>query len=993
MQIEELFHRAAECGPEERILLLDEACSNDPELRQEVESLLCCDQSAGNYVQAAVRAEIDTVGFPLAGEIISHYRILSGVGGGGMGLVYRAEDIKLGRQVALKFLPEESANDPASLARFEREARAASALEHPNICPIYEFGEHKGQPFLVMQLLEGLTLRELLESGKLETSESHSSARSPGRQALALDQVLGLAIQIANGLDAAHQKGIIHRDIKPANLFVTSQGQAKILDFGLAKLVHGAREEADEPERERPDDGSTRQARENPPLAALNLLLSRTGVAIGTAGYMSPEQARGEKLDARTDLFSFGLVLYEMATRRRAFDGDTGPKLRAAILKETPTSARKLNPKIPPKLEQIIRKLLEKEREQRYQSATELRTDLELLERDILPKALNFRRSAAAVVVLILLLVAAAFWYTKRTPLLVPDLKLRQITFNSNENSVTGGSISPDGRYLAYSDAKGMHIKLVGTEETRSVPQPEGLKNDSVGWDIVSWFPDSTRFLAYTHPTSETAGAWSSQTPWSSQTSTIWMVPIQGGPPRKVRDNALVWSVSHDGSAISFGTNPGRLGDREIWLMTQTGDQARKLYEVGENSAICCLQFSPSGESVIYITSDDSGDTLLSRDLKGGKPITILPSSYMKAVIDFDWLPDARLIYAVNENLGGGNNCNYWAMRLDARTSQPLEKPRRLTNWAGFCMDSINSTADGKHLTFRKWSTYDTTYVANLRRGGTGFLTTRHFTLSTSLDAPASWTADSKAIILGSNRTGHWGIYRQALDEDEPVPLVTGPDGMQNFTVSPDGKWVIYGQEAKPGDILTPVQVMRVPITGGTSQLVFTARPASRISCARAPSKLCVIQETSEDSKYGVVTAFDPLEGRGAELTRFEVGPSLDHWQGPLSPDGTRIAALRARGGLGLITILSLRGGITQVIKVRGWNNLQGLDWAADSKSLFVLTGVNPKLAILNVDLHGNAHLLRDNVSSSDLPASPDGRHLAFMSYTEEGNMWMMENF
>ena len=224
-----------------------------------------------------------------------------------------------------------------------------------------------------MQLLEGQTLRELLESGKPETAKSDSIPKSPARHALALDQVLDLAVQIANGLDAAHQKGIIHRDIKPANIFVTSQGQAKILDFGLAKLAHGATKEADELEQERHEDGSPRQAREVSPSATPDPLLSRTGVAMGTAGYMSPEQARGEKLDARTDLFSFGLVLYEMATGHRAFEGNTGPALHSAILTQTPVPVRQLNPGLPAKLGQIISKALEKNRDGRYQTVSDMR--------------------------------------------------------------------------------------------------------------------------------------------------------------------------------------------------------------------------------------------------------------------------------------------------------------------------------------------------------------------------------------------------------------------------------------------------------------------------------------------------------------------------------------------------------------------------------------------------------------------------------------------
>jgi len=215
VQIEELFHRAAECDPEQRPALLDDACRNDPELRREVETLLVHDETAAEHMQAAVQSEIGILGYPLVGQTISHYHILDGLGGGGMGLVYRAEDLKLGRQVAIKFLPEESAKDPGSLARFEREARSASALEHPNICPIYEFGEHEGQAFLVMQLLEGQTLQEL-------TSEA-----GPTKPPLDVHKLLDLAIQITQGLEAAHRHGIVHRDIKPANIFSPLRGRPR----------------------------------------------------------------------------------------------------------------------------------------------------------------------------------------------------------------------------------------------------------------------------------------------------------------------------------------------------------------------------------------------------------------------------------------------------------------------------------------------------------------------------------------------------------------------------------------------------------------------------------------------------------------------------------------------------------------------------------------------------------------------------------------------
>jgi serine/threonine protein kinase len=398
-QIEELFHRAAECDPDHRVSLLDGACDGDADLRRAVEVLLASEEKAAAEMQETVRDALEAATYPLLGETVSHYRILDGLGGGGMGLVYRAEDLKLGRQVALKFLPEESAGDPAALVRFEREARSASALEHPNICPIYEFGEHQGQPFLVMQLLEGQTLGELI---------AHSASGNPP---FPLDNLLDLAIQIASGLEAAHAHGITHRDIKPANIFVTKLGQAKILDFGLAK--HSGLQTPEEDSHASP--GRENQSPQTATISFPALLLSHTGVAMGTAGYMSPEQIRGEKLDARTDIFSFGLVLYEMATGQRAFAGETAPVLRAAILNHAPTPVRKLNPEIPLKLEQLIHNALEKDRQLRCQHVSDLRAQLQRLKRHTESTAIERRKlwAVLAACLLAIALAALAIWYRR----------------------------------------------------------------------------------------------------------------------------------------------------------------------------------------------------------------------------------------------------------------------------------------------------------------------------------------------------------------------------------------------------------------------------------------------------------------------------------------------------------------------------------------------------------------------------------------------------
>ena len=978
-QIEELFHRAAECAPENRSALLDETCGDDPELRREVEVLLACDGSAGGSVQAAVIGGLETVGFPLTGETVSHYHILDGLGGGGMGLVYRAEDIKLGRRVALKFLPEESVKDPAALGRFEREARSASALEHPNICPIYEFGEHDGQPFLVMQLLEGQTLRELI------------AAAGPGTPPLELKKLLDLAVQILDGLDAAHQKGIIHRDIKPANIFVTRESQAKILDFGLAKLASLLLAEADDSNpipHQDAVEGAVSPG--NFPVSTPDRFLSRTGVAMGTAGYMSPEQVRGEKLDTRTDLFSFGLVLYELATGKRAFAGDTGPELQEAILSQMPSPAREVNPDLPVKLEKIIGRALEKDREARYQSASDLGIELKALQQELDPDRRIRWRGMTVAGVVVLSIVIAAFWFVKRqsaSEILPPDLKLRQLTTNAPEDAVTSGAISPDGKYLAYTDPKGMHIRLIETGETRLVPHPAELAGKNVEWGIIpQWFPDSTRFVADAHP--------SGQSPAfvSSKGASVWIVSVLGGPPHKIRDEATAYSVSPDGSVISFGANKGRRGDREIWLMGPDGEDARKLYEADENGAICCLHWFPHGQRVWYGTTDKVPGGIVTRNLSGGPVTPIYPPSEPKTSWEYTVLPDNRLLFPIGESGAVGQTCNYWVMPLDERTGAPTAKPKRLTNWGGFCPLGTSVTQDGKKLTFLKWIGHSSNHVVDLEADGNRIANPRHFAPSEGYDFPLDWTPDGKQVVFKSNRNGHFEIFRQSLDGDTAEMILTESIDDADARVSPDGNWLIY-LALTMEDVAGPLKVMRVPLGGGPSQLVLTALPYSEFRCAKSPSSLCVLIERTEDRKQMVMTAFDPLVGRGAELARIDLDSEAKKFHWDLSPDGTRIAFTKTPQAP--IEILSLQGAATQSFYVQGWDNLDSLDWTAHGDGFFIADGVHGGMALLHVDLHGYAHLLQKSQGTATAFArpSPDGRHLAIEDYRIEGNIWTLENF
>jgi serine/threonine protein kinase len=391
---------------------------------------------------------------------VSHYQVIEKIGAGGMGVVYRGEDIRLGRPVALKFLPEAIAPGSRGMERFQREARAASALNHPNICTVYDVGEHQGRPFLVMEFLEGETLRQKI-----------------GGKPLDLDTMFDLATQVSSALEAAHAKGIIHRDIKPANIFVTASRQAKVLDFGLAKLAA----EPHTPQEDSPTRTMT--------AARLSDTLTHTGTAVGTVAYMSPEQVRGEELDRRTDLFSFGLVLYEMATGNQAFRGNSSAEIIDAILNRQTAPVRTANPDIPPKLGEIIEKALEKDRKLRYQTVSDIKADFERVKRDTAstrtmtlplpvdaPRRRRWLIPAAALVVAAVALIAVfrLEWFTPAKPP-PADIQRRQVTANPQEDPVLGAVISPDGQYLAYADLTGVHLRLIATGETRSLTLPPGF--------------------------------------------------------------------------------------------------------------------------------------------------------------------------------------------------------------------------------------------------------------------------------------------------------------------------------------------------------------------------------------------------------------------------------------------------------------------------------------------------------------------------------------
>jgi len=984
-RVGEIYHSALKLAQSERSAFLRNQCREDEDLLKEVESLLSCEASAADFIESpafevaakiiARDADEDHAESAQISDVSPRFHLLEKIGSGGMGVVYKAEDSKLRRNVALKFLPSQFLRDPQALERFQREAYAASALNHPSICTVYDVDEYKGQPFISMEFLEGQTLEDHI-----------------GEKPLPLPELLELSIQISDALAAAHSRGIIHRDIKPSNIFVTIRGQAKILDFGLAKQQaeslrepHSADAEVDPQQTLDP-----------------NLTISRTGVAIGTARYMSPEQIRGEHLDPRTDLFSSGLVLYQMATGRRAFEGETLPALRDAILTKSPGAMRKLNPQLPAQFEAIVGKALEKNREARYQTALQMRADLDNLRSEVERKGLSRRWYIASIGSVVLVIAGLVLWWGKdhlSSPQVPPQVKFRQLTSNSSEDPVSSGSISPNGKYLAYVDNEGIHVKDIETAVTQAVPQAKDVAGSAVDWDVpgAAWFPDNIRFVANAHPAPE-------GTNWSSRTTGIWVFSRLGESPHKLRDGANAWSVSPDGSSIAYGTNIGKLGwnNRELWLMSPDGTQSHQLFLADENDAIEFMLWSPDGQHGLSLHSHASGPPMVeSRGLHGVPPVPVFrPDDVWKNERgDISWLPDGRLIYQVADKGGGGlgdvsgpqDTCDFWTMRVDVHTGRPVEKPKRLTHWTGFCVaGSANNTVDGKRLAFLRGSTHYTVDVADLLAGGTRVANKRHFTLDESESYPQSWTTDSRTLIFTSNRSGEDGIYRQALVETTAQIISKG--SFRDTVVSPDGKWIFAIPYPRPNPNV-PEQLFRISAAGGKAELVTTAMYDAfiGIACGKPSSNICVIAERTPDRKQVVFSPVDALKGRGPILIRWNIDPDVDFLVFAVSPEGTRVAVSASVHGP--IHVLSLRGQPEQVIPTE-FNNGE-FHWAADGKGLYVPDDLKSKSVLWYLGVNGSKHIVWQSAGGGWTWAvpSPDGRHLAIASVSTSGNAWMMENF
>ncbi|MGB8590003.1 MAG: protein kinase, partial [Candidatus Acidiferrales bacterium] len=700
--------------------------------------------------------------------------------------------------------------------------------------------------------------------------------------------------------------------------------------------------------------------------------LTAVGVIPGTAVYMSPEQARGEDLDARTDLFSFGAVLYEMATGRMAFPGNTAAIIHEAILNRAPASARRVNPEIPPKLEEIVTKALEKDRKLRYQHAADIRTDLQRLRRDTqsssvavagaagsaLPwGAARVRRAflyGIAAVVIIAVIAFGVRWFISQPKGPAGPLTERMLTHNPSENRAFAAAISPDGKFLAYGDPKGLHLSTIETGEVHDIALPDELQGRIV---LVQWAGDGENLLV-------NAG------------TTLWSVSVFGGAPRKLRTDIAQLVVSPTDSSLAFISSDGH----GIWVAGANGENPRKIVS-SETETFTTVAWSPSGERVAYIETAGmsfQGGKIKTVSVKGGEPKLAINDDRLSSTDApcLLWMPDGRLIFGFFDTIEH-SEVNLWEIKADAQSGQTSGAAVKLTNWTGFVPYDLSASRDGKRLVLIKTHNRDDVYIGDLKDNGTHLEAPSRFTLSDSNDFPNGWTRDSEAIFFFSNRTGREQIYKQQLGKDTAELVIQSPDDDAYPEETPDGLWILYWAQTHTVNTAT-IRLMQFPVAGGTPEQLLeeSTKDLGSFDCSLHSPGRCL--KNGMDHEQLAFYELDGAHGMGKEVASTKLGATADlNWS--ISPEGARIAIISPSLLPLQIRIVDL-GGAERTVQIPKFY-IASICWTADGKAFLAAVIQSGRYQIVRIEMDGKTRVLLDRGRyqwMSALSASPDGRHLAF---------------